>query len=176
MSQTDTRPPITPPAPGPAPKSGRRLRIALAVSVALNLAVAGLAVGALLRDGPPHSRADLGLGPLSEALTREDRRALRDGFLQRHPDIRGDRKAMRADFAALLAVLRADPFDPAALDAALAAIAQRNAELLSTGRDLVAERLKAMDSAERTAFADRLERAIPRFGRRGDGEDDRDDD
>jgi uncharacterized membrane protein len=166
MTEPDIRP-----APD-APRGARRMKIALAVSLALNLAVAGLAAGAFLRDGPPHGARDLGLGPLSEALSREDRKALRKAFVDRRPDVSGDRQGMRSDFNALLAVLRADPFDPAALDAAIQTIAARNADLLATGRDLVAERLKSMTADERTAFADRLEQALPRFGRKDRDEDD----
>ena len=73
-----------PPTPAPAPalsKSGRGLRIALAISVALNLAIAGLVAGAVLRNHAPGGREDvareLGFGPFTEALSREDRRALR---------------------------------------------------------------------------------------------------
>ncbi len=79
---------------------------------------------------------------------------------------------MRADFDTLLTALRADPFDPAALDAALETIAERNADLLETGRGLVAERLKAMDAAARADFADRLEKGLRRMGRKDKKTDD----
>jgi len=154
------------------PKGSRRLKIALAVSLAFNLCILGVIGGVMLRDGPPHRGRDFGLGPLSEALSREDRKAMRDAFVERHPDIRGDRRAMRAEFDALVAALRAEPFDPAALDSALAAIATRNQSLLDTGRELVAARLKAMDAAGRAAFADRLERhAAPGRKRKNGGGD-----
>lgn len=160
-----------PPTPSPGPAPGRWIRVALALSLALNLLVVGIAVGAMLRDGPAPGGRDFGLGPLSEALSREDRKALRAAFLDRHPDIRAERRAMRAQFDDLLAVLRADPFDPTALDAALEAIARRNADLLDTGRGLVAERLKAMDAGDRADFADRLERNLRKMGRRDGRED-----
>src|SRR5690606_222082 len=133
-------------------------KIALAVSLAFNLCILGVIGGVMLRDGPPHRGRDFGLGPLSEALSREDRKAMRDAFVERHPDIRGDRHAMRAEFDALVAALPAEPFAPDALDSAVAAIAPRNQSPLDTGRELVAARLKAMDAAGRAAFADRLER------------------
>jgi uncharacterized membrane protein len=164
MTEPEAKPVAAPPARGP-----RWMRIALAVSLALNLAVAGVVAGAILRDGNPRARQDFGLGPLSDALTREDRRALREAFLDRHADLRGDRQAMRADFAGLIQVLRAEPFDPAALDTALQAIAARNADLLATGRALLADRLRAMSPQDRAAFADRLEHAVahPRHEGRG---------
>lgn len=148
--------------------SNRKLKILLAVSLALNLGIAGLVGGVMLRDGPPRGGKDFGLGPLSEALSHEDRKALRKSFVERHPDIRGDRKEMQAEFAAVVAALRAEPFDPAALDQALAAVAARNQTLLDSGRLLVAERLKAMTAEERAAFAERLEKRIRKGPKRGD--------
>lgn len=144
--------------------AGRWTKVLLAVSLAVNLLIGGLAVGAML--GPDHNRGgrDFGLGPLSEALSREDRKALRGAFLERHPDAREDRRAARAEFDALLAALRAEPFDADVLDAALQAVAARNTALLETGRELVAGRVKAMDPAERAAFADRLEKGLRRMG------------
>lgn len=142
------------------PRGNRRLKIALALSLAFNLCIIGVICGVMLRDGPPRGGRDFGLGPLSEALSHEDRRALRKAFVARHPDIRDAKRQMRAEFDAVVAALRADPFDPAALDGALAAIAARNQSLLDTGRELVAERLKAMTAEERAAFADRLEKRV----------------
>lgn len=150
----------------------RRLKIALALSLALNLCVAGVVAGAWLRDGPPHGGGkDYGLGPLSEALTRDDRKAMREIFVERHPDIREDRREAKAEFGVVVAALRAVPFDPVALDAALAGVAARNQSLLDTGRELVAERLKSLSPAERLAFADRLEDRLSRHGKRDPDQD-----
>lgn len=153
--------------------AGRWTKVLLAVSLALNLLIVGLAVGSVLRDGPPRGGRDFGLGPISEALSHNDRMALRRAFLVRHPEARTDRREMRAEFDVLLAALRAEPFDPAALDQALQAVARRNADLLATGRELVAERLKAMDGAERADFADRLESGLRKFGRKDRDEKDK---
>jgi len=154
------------------PRAGGKLRIALALSLAVNLAIGGVLVGSFLRDAPPRSGRDFGLGPISEALSREDRKALRAAFVAQHPDIGGDRQAMRSDIEALLASLRATPFDPAALDAALTTIAQRNGALIATGQAVLAERIKAMDPAKRAAFADRLEKKMPHRGKRDNDHDD----
>jgi uncharacterized membrane protein len=106
----------TPLSTAPQPAGTRRgLKIALAVSVALNLAVAGLVAGAWVKGGPGHVMPrDLSFGPFSEALNAEDRRALRKALLDRAPGFRDARKAAQAEFTALLAALRASPFDPAA--------------------------------------------------------------
>lgn len=160
---TDPTPPAAPPAPAP---TSRGVKIALALSVALNLAVAGLAVGAWLGDGPrrgmPH---DMSFGPFSAALDDADRRALRRALLDRLGEFRQQRKAAEAEFATLVASLRAEPFDPAAMQAALTAIESRNAERLHLGRSMIETRLIEMSPEERQAFADRLERGLHRGGR-----------
>lgn len=155
----------TPPPSAAAPASGRRwTRVLLGVSLGLNLLILGLAVGEVLGDGPGRGGRDFGLGPLSEALSHADRKALRDAFLERHPEARADRRAVRAEFEALAAALRAQPYDAAAVDTALEAIARRGIDLLNTGRDLMAERLQAMSPEDRAAFADRLEQGLKRLG------------
>lgn len=148
----------------PTPSSGRGLKIALALSLALNLAVAGLVIGAWASDHGPRRGMprDLSFGPFSEALSPQDRRALRKAFVDRTPDLRAARQAAREEFDALLAALRARPFDPAALSTALAAIEERNATRLELGRSLIEARLTTMEEADRLAFADRLETALRR--------------
>ena len=142
------------------------MKIALVVSVALNLAVAGLVLGARLGDGPHKGMPrDLSFGPFSEALSDADRHALRKDLMGRAGEFRSSREASRAEFAALLAALRADPFDPARLTAALTAIETRNAERLDLGRSLIEARLIEMSAAGRRAFADRLEKGLRRGGK-----------
>lgn len=157
-----TPPPAAPPSAAP-PKTGSGLKIALAVSVALNLAVAGIVAGAWLRDGGSRGMPrDLSFGPFSEALSPEDRRALRKSLLDRAPGFRDARKAAQAEFADLLGALRADPFDPAAVQSALVAIEARNAGRLELGRSLIEARITQMSAADRLAFADRLENGLRR--------------
>ena len=148
-----------PPNTETAGRAGRGLRWVLAVSVALNLAVVGLVAGAMLREGGPHGRMvrDLDFGPFTEALTEGDREALRRAFMARMPEMRDMRAAMRADFAALLAALRAEPFDAAALQGAVANQAGRMQRRLEVGQQIMLERIAAMTVADRRAFADRLE-------------------
>ena len=163
-------PPASPAAPPPS-GSGRGLRIALAVSVALNLAFVGMAAGVMIRGGP-HDRMvrDLDFGPFGEAFSREDREAMRQGFFARAGDFRDMRDEMRGDMGALLAVLRAEPLDQTALQDLLSRQSRRLADRLELGQSLVAERIAAMSAAERAAFADRLEDALRRGGRRGGGD------
>ena len=82
-------------APVPPSKSGRGVRIALAISLGVNLAVVGVFAGAMLRDGHGMRGSmvrDLGFGPFTEALSREDRRAMRESLFDRAPDIREARR------------------------------------------------------------------------------------
>jgi uncharacterized membrane protein len=179
MSET-TEQPTTPPeavppvppdpaSPAAGPKSGKGLRIALGVSVALNLLVAGLVAGALLRDGGPRERVvrDLDFGPFTEALSPKDRAELRRAFIDRSPNPRGTRAEMRSDLEAFLSALRADPFDPVALEQVMVNQQGRMAQRIELGQDLLLERLAAMDARERGAFADRLERRLRRGGPEG---------
>ena len=165
MTETVTSPP---PSPPPAtPKAGRKLRIALAVSVALNLLIVGLVAGAMLRGGPPDRMVrDLDFGPFTEALTSEDRDALRRDFIRQAPDLRDMRRQMRDDFRSVLAALRADPFDAEALRDVVANQGDRMAARLALGQDLILARIAAMTPAERAAFADRLERRLERGPKR----------
>lgn len=146
------------------PASGKGLKIAFAVSLALNLLVAGLVAGAWMGEG--HSRRglprDLSFGPFSEALSREDRRALRQEIMADMAALRDGREAARAEFDGLLAALRADPFDPVEVDAALTAIVARNAGRLEKGQALLQGRISDMSTEDRLAFADRLAKALAR--------------
>lgn len=153
---TDLSPPVA-----AKPKTGKGLRIALAVSVALNLAVVGVVAGAFLRDGPrgPYIR-ELDFGPYGEAFAPEDRDAMRDAFLSRDVNMRGLRDEIRAEGAALVALLRAETLDMAALKALMQQQQGRMLDRIEMGRELVAERIAAMSTKDRRAFADRLERAF----------------
>lgn len=161
-------PPVVPTPPG---TTSRWVKIALAVSVALNLAVAGLAVGAWLGGGHRDMPRDMSFGPFSAALDDSDRRELRRALLDRMGEFRAARTEARAEFETLLGTLRADPFDPDALKATLAAIETRNAERLQLGRSLIETRLIEMSTEDRQRFADRLEKGLRKGGRDGGGRD-----
>lgn len=152
-----------------APRLSRGLRLVLILSLGLNLAVAGTVV-ALAIKGPPKPRGDmvrdLGFGAFNEALDEKDRDALREGFRKKMPDLGKARSVMRDDLDAVLAVLRAEPFDPAALDAVLVAQRDRVLERLQLGQTLLRERFVAMTPAQRAEFADRLEKSLTRHDKR----------
>jgi uncharacterized membrane protein len=162
------QPPQMPDRPTDRP-SGRGWKRAFLVLLAVNLAALGLVAGAELSDDGPrgHMVRDLGFGPFTDALSPEDRKALRDAFLEKVPDFRAARRDMRTNFAGILAALRTEPFDPAALRTAMDVMQAQNAERLDIGRSLIFDRVAGMTSAERAGFADRLEETMSR--RSGDG-------
>jgi len=143
-----------------------RWRWVLAVSLALNLLVLGvLAGGFLLRaDGPPGRsfRFDLSIFPYTEALTPADRAALLREWRTRGPGPGEILAERRAENQAVLAALRADPFDPQALGVAMAARMERGQAHSALGQALLVERLNALTPAERAAYAGRLEEALSR--------------
>lgn len=155
----------------------RGLKIALAVSVALNLAVAGLVGGIALHGGPgQHGRMmvrDMGFGPFDDALLPEDRDSLRASIQARSGDIRAARQLMQADGLAVLAALKAEPFDPAALGRALDAQADHLGERLEFGSVMIRDYLLALPAEARLAFADRLEQRMRRGRDEGRGKDGR---
>lgn len=155
------------PAATPPKREGTGWRKWLLVgSLTLNLAVLGVVGGAMLRghsDGPrPMAVRDLGFGPFAEALSDEDRRALRKAFVQRAPDLRVARRAMREDMAAVLQALRAEPFAADALQAALRRGSSRAAERQDLGQALIFDHVAAMTPDARRAFAERLEKSLTR--------------
>ena len=98
----------------------RGWRIVLILSLALNVAVIGAVAGLALRvgrDGPP-ARYDLALGPIGQALSSEDKRAV-GRELRRNPALRDGRpRADRVAAQALVDALRQDVVSEAALRAA----------------------------------------------------------
>ncbi len=154
------------------PKRG--LKIALAVSVALNLAVAGL-IGGMALHGGPGGRGDVmvrdfGFGPFEDALQPQDRAALRETVRARMGDIRAARQQMQRDGLAILAALRAEPFDPAALTTALETQSQNISNRLTFGSDVMRDFVLGLTPDARSAFADRLEQHMGR-GRGSKDED-----
>ena len=153
---------ISPPQPAPQ----RGLKIALAVSVALNLAVVGLIAGAALHGGPG-GRGDMmvrdfGFGPFEDALQPDDRAALRNAIKGRMGDVRAARHQMHQDGTAILAALRAEPFDAATLAAALNAQATNIGDRLKFGSEVIRDFVLGLSPEARSAFADRLEQRMRR--------------
>ncbi|MGD1885146.1 MAG: periplasmic heavy metal sensor [Paracoccaceae bacterium] len=155
---------------GAAQKKGTPLwvKIGFGLSLALNLMIVGLVAGFILRGGPP-SGGPVGASyaaPYVKALSREDRRKIfravrRDGA-ERPVSSRRER---RARYDEMVVAIRAEPFVPGGVQAILET--QRTEGLTVQSRMQAAwlEHLHQMTSADRQAYADRLEETLARNGR-----------
>ncbi|MCB1366950.1 MAG: periplasmic heavy metal sensor [Rhodobacteraceae bacterium] len=143
---------------------GRRnwTRIALIVSLALNLGVAGMIGGAMLRDGPErHGRADrdisaLGLRLYYRALGDDQQEALKADLANRRGSFRAGRETLKAHMSDLAAALTADPYDAGAVATVLQAQGVRVSDNIALGHKLLLDRFAAMAPEDRAAMAERL--------------------
>lgn len=158
-------------------KPRRWVRVVLFVSLALNLAVAGMVIGAVLRHGPPgkdhyDARLDRVSGPYVRALSNADKRAMGQAIRAELPNAPDRRAARRAQVEAMLAALQAQPFDADRVDALLRAQFAAGAARQDIGRALLVERIKTMSDQERSDFAARLKEEFERPSRRKRHKDD----
>ncbi len=141
----------------------RLWRIVLVVSLALNLAVTGVVVGAVVSgragDGPPRS-FDLGVGPIARALEPQERRAIRRSLRQdralRGVDFRG-----RVD--AMVAALKTEPFDPDALRVLMDEQAASIIDVQAKAQSAMLNQIIAMTPQRRQAFADQVAEELSRI-------------
>jgi hypothetical protein len=150
---------------------GRGWHPVLIASLALNMLVAGVIGGWVLRHGVgphdahgPHAArlAQMG-GPLTRALDAEGRAAIAARLRGEEGAQAARRAALRESFEALLADLRAQPFDPVPVEARLAAQRAQVAGRLEAGHAALVAHLAAMSDAGRAAYADRLEDNMRRW-------------
>ncbi|WP_415184026.1 periplasmic heavy metal sensor [Phaeovulum sp.] len=146
-----------------APKPGMRgwVRAVFIVSLALNLVVLGVVAGGVIghaKHPPRHRVSSISMGPFTASLSREDREALRRDAEAEGQDFRAMQRAARADYARLIAALRADPWNKAEVQAVLDGHRMRTLERIEIGGRLMFGRIAAMTPDERKAFADRLDR------------------
>lgn len=146
--------------------SGPWMKWALIGSLGLNLALAGLILGAIAK-GPPPPPPPGGLWFYGRSLPEPYRgdlgRALRDN----RGDWAGPREALSDQRAAFAAALTAEPFDPSALAAILARQPVLFDQLTARGTSLLLDQIARMSPAERAAYAQTLlsRREPPGHGR-----------
>lgn len=145
--------------PDPRPVAGapRWMRLLLAVSLAGNLAVLGLAAGAMLRHSaapgahtPPVSAG----AALYRALPRDQRQVFR-AEMRARSDVARDPQPTKA--GGVITALRAQPFDLEDLSDAMRAETRRREVWQEAVREVWLARIAAMDDSARAAYADRLE-------------------
>lgn len=151
---------MTETAATPPGQPSRSFRILLVLSLAMNLLIVGIVGGGMIRGHAPYPMGiDMSLGDVSRALNPSDRRIVADR-LRETANVRPlmALRDRRAAMAAFIAAVRAEPFDPAALDAIFAEQRERASGLMAVGQNTLVERLSQMDPAARAEFAARLER------------------
>ncbi|WP_417725862.1 periplasmic heavy metal sensor [Roseovarius sp.] len=141
------------------------VRALLVVSLALNLAVAGLAAGWALRhsgnySGHHPSRLDMVGGPLTRALSDEDRQKISRAMRAAWRAHAGTGPSIGDSFDALVIDLRAVPFDADRVAAQMRAQRDGFAARFEMGQVALMAHLAQMSNAERAAYADRLEAQI----------------
>lgn len=130
----------------------RWMPIVLGLSLAVNFAALAAVGGALWRSQGREGHADR-RPPYLRALDQEDRQEIRD-------TLRALPRGGRLDAARVLDVLRADPFDREQAEAVLRA--ERDASLArhDAVRAVWLDRIAAMTSEQRQAYAQRLNSMI----------------
>lgn len=142
----------------------RRVKVILGISLALNLLIVGVIVGGVAshRDRGRGPQFDHVSAPMTFALSREDRRMIGRKIRDEYKPHRASRAEFRAEFAKVIAALRATPFDPEvvrdSLDHQMKSVDQRQ----ELGRDMLIRHLAAMTPEARAQYADRLGAALER--------------
>ena len=133
-------------------------------SLALNLAIAGLVIGAALkygpRDGHRPPRVDMMTGPYTHALSHKDRREIGERLRREYRAELPSRKEFRAQFDEVVAALRAQPYDAGAVEGLFKQQLDIGLERQAIGQRLLLQRLADMTDAERVEFALRLEEGL----------------
>lgn len=142
----------------PASRRTKVLRIVLAISLAINLAVAGLAIGVMMRDqgGRPPRDFNMSFGPVGKALAPDDRAAIREA-LRSAPDLPPPPPRGTAALSGLINALTAEPYDAQALHAAILEPADRLVKVQAVAAQALADRIDAMTPQERQTLAARLD-------------------
>ena len=146
-------------------RAPRWMKVTLVISLAVNLLIVGAVAGAVLTKGdPPGARkggaGNHGANMVTDALPKEERRALRREVrrtLRARPDLR---EALHTEIAALADLMRAPDYTAGALEAQLTQIQMRMMGPLSVARSVLAERLTDFNASERASYADRLDRLL----------------
>jgi len=161
---------MTTETPVQAKSSCRWTRILLFVSLAVNFVIVGVVAGAFYHAKAPGGAErvalrDPGAALFLSALEPADRRAMVRRLREEGLGPVEARREARAQFDALVAALRADPFDAAAVQEVIDAQASTAEARRSVGQRVFVERVEQMSNTERAAFADRLEKTLRHRGK-----------
>ena len=135
------------------------LSIALFVSLALNVFVAGWAVGHGFGPrggpgGPDEAGLRIGIERVLRVLPAEDRQVVRGLFEERRPLIRQQFEALREARKKVADVLRAEPFDQAAFEQAYGEMRQRSAGVQDAIHAVIVAAVPKLSPAGRLELAE----------------------
>ena len=146
----------------------RGFKILLGVSLAVNLAVAGLMVGAFVRKGPGRPMGGNGqvnyARPYIQALPHDQRREVFEALRSAKRGV--DRVERSVHYADVATILRADVFDRAAIEVVLAKQSASTLDAQSAGQAQWLNIMEKMNIEERRAYADGIEDALKRGPKR----------
>lgn len=142
------------------------MKLLLVLSLAGNLAVAGMVLGNTVRDREDERRGpDRVINWIVGMVPEERRDDAAAAFGEARQRIEAAR-AMRSErLPAVVTAMRAEPFDPAALDAALDAMFDRDTSGRKIVRETMISLLGQFTPEERSVFAQHFEE---RLGNRGE--------
>ena len=142
------------------------MKLLLILSLTANLLVIGVVAGYELRDDRRRGGTDRAVGWILEMVPDERRDMAEAHFAEARAAIdaaEGDRGAL---MDAVLAAIRAEPYQPAAVQAAMAAYGDSRSERWEVLRERMATLLARLTPDERAAFADNFEERMKRWRER----------
>lgn len=153
------------------PRSPRWMKVLLVLSLSVNLLIVGAVVGAVLSGGgkwrgPGAEVRNAGGGAILQALSPEDKRALRRTMSVTLVSDRDMRGALKAEQRELIVLMRSAEFDADAVTAQLQAVQAQMVSHFDVARMVLAQRMVEFDAEERAAYADRLEQILEKRGRK----------
>lgn len=143
-------------------------RTVLIVSLGLNLAVAGIVAGTVLRFGGKdyrtHDRTHGGefAAPYIRALSQEDRRALRRELHNSQDSRQASRAVRKQLYAKVSEALRAEPFERTRIEALLAQQQDAVTSRIAVAQGVWLNHVSEMTPEKRTAYADSLDNTLSR--------------
>jgi uncharacterized membrane protein len=157
-----------------------RVKIALFVSMALNLLVIGAVAGTMygvrynmpVRHYSSGKSEDFGLMGITRSMPEARRKEIRKGLGADRARLRPMIEEIRALRRAAADQLAAEPYDRAALEAAIAKVADKEREFRKTAVDMFLSRAETLTPDERRLLADAWRRRSESYhrhpSRRGD--------
>lgn len=141
------------------------MKLLLILSLTANLVVIGVVAGHALR----HDKRRDGQHRAVEWILRlvpEDRRALAEAHFAEAQAALEAADDAGPQVAAILAAIRAEPYDPSAVEVAMAGYGSVRAERWAVLRERIATLLAQLTPEERVGFADRLQERMERWRER----------